>query len=83
VQTLTIVSDHKIGLIDDGSWRLPLLDDPEKNRVSICSACSRDIEEYLKIGKNLEDLENREDAEILKTLRETAEAEGIPNLNHP
>lgn len=57
------------------TWLLPLLKDPEKNRVSICSICSRGDETYRKIGKDLDDLENREQNEQLSKLRETAETE--------
>jgi len=62
-----------------------MLDNPEKNQRSIFSRFSRDTEAYVKIGKNLEDLENRETREKLKHYRDEAEAEaeGIPNLNHP
>jgi len=65
------------------TWLLPLLKNPEKNRQLIFSRGSRDTEAYVKIGKNLEDVENRELREQLSKAREEAEVEGIPNLNYP
>jgi len=60
------------------TWLLPLLEDPEKNRLLIFSRCSRDTEAYAKIGKNLEDVENRELREQLSKARKEAEKQTQP-----
>ena len=57
-----------------------MFDNPEKNRLLIFSRCSRDTEAYVKIGKNLDDLESRELREQLSKAREEAEEEAEGSL---